>query len=501
MEYLFVFFLLAGAFVVVSMRRSRKRRSPLPPGPKAIPIIGHMLMMDRLTHRELAKLANVYGGLLHLRLGFLHTVTVSTPEMAKEVLQVQDSLFSNRPATIAIAYLTYDRADMAFAHYGPFWRQMRKLCVAKLFSRKREESWASVRDAVGTTILSLAAKAGAPVNVGELVFGLTMNITLRAAFGAQSKENEEEFIAILQEFSKLFGAFNIGDFIPWLKWFDLNGVNKRLRKARSALDAFIDKIIDEHRRNPKEADSADADMVDDMLAFLGTDTQGGYLRLTEDNIKAIIMDVMFGGTETVASAIEWALAEMLRSPEELERVQAELEQVVGFDRMVHESDLNNLPYLKCVVKETLRLHPPIPLLLHETAEECTVAGYTIPAHSRVMINAWAIGRHKSSWKDADTFLPARFATGGHEAGIDFRGNFFEFIPFGSGRRSCPGMQLGLYTLELAVAHLAHCFNWELPDGMKPTELPMDDVFGLTAPRASRLVAVPTPRLSFELLSA
>ncbi|XP_039122737.1 cytochrome P450 84A1-like [Dioscorea cayenensis subsp. rotundata] len=508
----FIIFFIAPLLILLSITTLRNRRKlPLPPGPLGLPIIGNMLMMDQLTHRGLANLAQKHGGLFHLRLGFLHAITVSTPDMARQVLQVQDNLFSNRPATIAISYLTYNRSDMAFAHYGPFWRQMRKLCVMKLFSRKRAESWASVRDEVDRAVRAAASVSpGSAVNIGELVFNLTKNITFRAAFGSQSHEEQDEFISILQEFSKLFGAFNIGDFIPWLRLMDLQGINKRLKKARLSLDKFIDHIIDEHIANPKEGDDVDGDMVDDMLAFFedygssekkdsAGDELQATLKLTRDNIKAIIMDVMFGGTETVASAIEWAMAELMRSPDELKRLQQELTDVIGLDRKVHESDLDKLPFLKCVTKETLRLHPPIPLLLHETATDCELAGYFIPARSRVMINSFAIGRDPSSWKDPNTFRPSRFAPGGEASGIDFKGNFFELLPFGSGRRSCPGMQLGLYSLELAVAQLIHCFKWELPEGMKPAELDMGDVFGLTAPRAVRLVAVPSPRLACTLV--
>lgn len=302
MEWLKDPFILSiiSCFVFFVLFMNRRRKLPLPPGPPGLPIIGNMLMMDQLTHRGLASLSKIYGGIFHLRLGFLHAVTISTPEMAREVLQVQDNTCSNRPATIAISYLTYDRADMAFANYGPFWRQMRKLCVMKLFSRRRTESWASARDEVVSTVKTVAEKNGAPINIGELVFSLTQNIIFRAAFGARIGLNDQdEFISILQEFSKLFGAFNIGDFIPWLKLMDLNGINKRLKKARGALDRFIDRIIDEHLANPKEADALDADMVDDMLAFLA-EADGGKtasekgdpqanLKLTRDNIKAIIM--------------------------------------------------------------------------------------------------------------------------------------------------------------------------------------------------------------------
>lgn len=204
---------------------------------------------------------------------------------------------------------------------------------------------------------------------------------------------------------------------------------------------------------------------------------------------------MFGGTETVASVIEWTMAELLKSPMDLLKVQQELVDVVGFDRRFDESDLDKLTYLKCIVKETLRLHPPIPLLLHETAEDSVVTGYSIPRGTRVWINAWAIGRDRSAWDDPETFNPSRFL---NDNTPDFKGSNFEFIPFGSGRRSCPGMQLGLYAVEMSVAHLLHCFTWKLPNGMKPNELDMNDVFGLTAPRAVQLVAVPNYRLNCPL---
>ncbi|KAI4325444.1 hypothetical protein MLD38_030845 [Melastoma candidum] len=328
--------------------------------------------------------------------------------------------------------------------------------------------------------------------------------------GASAKGGCEEFIGILQEFSKLFGAFNIADFIPHLGRIDPQGIQARLVKARQSLDKFIDNVIDDHMEKKKrkeeekaakngEDDQEDTDMVDDLLAFYSeeaglskeSDDLQNSIKLNKDNIKAIIMDVMFGGTEAVASAIEWVMAELMRSPEDLKHVQKELKDVVGLDRRVEEDDFDKLTFLRCTIKETLRLHPPIPLLLHETAEDSEISGYFIPKKTRVMINVWAIGRDPAAWDDPDTFRPSRFL---REKAPDFKGSNFEFIPFGSGRRSCPGMQLGLYAVDYAVANLLHCFTWELPDGMKPADMDTNDVFGLTAPRATRLVAVPSPRL-------
>ncbi|KAK6121491.1 hypothetical protein DH2020_044770 [Rehmannia glutinosa] len=426
-----------------------------------------MGMVGQLNHRGLAELAKVYGGLCHLKVGQVHMVAVSTADMARQVLQAQDNIFSNRPATIAISYLTYDRADMAFAHYGPFWRQMRKICVTKVFSRKRAESWASVREEISSLIKTIDSKVGSPVNIGEIVLGLTKNITYRAAFGSMSQEGQGEFVKIMQEFSKLFGAFNIGDFIPWLGWIHGQEFHKRLARARGSLDGFIDKIIDDHinkknNKNCKDDDFVEVedDMVDELMEFYdengAKDDQKSSISITRDNIKALIMDVMFGGIETVASAIEWAMAELMR------------------DAPSPPSD-----------------PPPPP----RDGPDTVVDGYKIPAKARVMINAWAIGRDESAWTEPNTFKPSRFLDNGAP---DFKGSNFEFIPFGSGRRSCPGMQLGLYGMELAVAHLCHSFNWELPNGMKPNEVDMNDLFGLTAPRAVQLVAIPSHRLNFPL---
>ena len=200
---------------------------------------------------------------------------------------------------------------------------------------------------------------------------------------------------------------------------------------------------------------------------------------------------MAASMDTSATMIEWALSELIKHPPMMKKVINELEKVVGMERMVEESDLESLEYLNMVVKETLRLHPVAPLLIpHESIEDCTVDGFHIPQKSRVIVNVWAIGRDPNAWTDADKFLPERFM----ESDIDFRGQHFQFIPFGSGRRGCPGMQLGLTVVRLVLAQLVHCFDWELPDNMLPSELDMTEEFGITLPRAKHLVAIPTCRL-------
>lgn len=286
------------SFLIVVGILGRKRRSlPYPPGPPGYPIIGHMHRMDQLTHHGLAALGKLYGGAVHLRFGTLHIISVTSPDMAHAVLQVRDHIFSNRPTTVAIRYLTYDQSDMVFANYGPFWRQMRKIFVMRLFSRKWVRSWTSVRDEILSLIQAVHFGTDHPVKLGELLFNMTRNITFRAAFGSSWADGQEGFICILLEFSKLMGAFNIVDFLPgWLRWVDLQGLNKRLKQTRTALDKFIDPIIDRQMMFSNEY-KGESDMVDELVSFLDDghqcgqrhDDPQGSIKLTRDNIKAIIL--------------------------------------------------------------------------------------------------------------------------------------------------------------------------------------------------------------------
>lgn len=280
------------------LSRRWRLRKPYPPGPKGLPVIGNILMMNHFNHRGLAKLSRIYGGLLHLRLGFSHIFVVSSPEIARQVLQVQDHIFSNRPTTIAIRYLTYGGSDLAFCNYGPFWRRMRKLYVMMLFSRKRAESWVSVDEEVHKSVRFVAVNVGKPLNVCKLAFSLTRDITFRAAFGSSSSTSDEsrldEFLEIIQEFSKLFGEFNVADYVPsWLSWIDPQGINGRVEKARKSLDGFIESIIDDHVHEKKREHTVDeeTDMVDQLLAFYKEEVKvnNSETKIKLDNIKGIIM--------------------------------------------------------------------------------------------------------------------------------------------------------------------------------------------------------------------
>eukprot|EP01018_Ginkgo_biloba_P011131 Gb_18160 [translate_table: standard] len=470
-----------------------QRNLNLPPGPASLPMVGNLHMLGKLPHRTLNALSKKYGPLMFMRLGSVPTVVASSPHMAKEILKIHDLVFASRPESNAAKCIFYKRSDVTFAPYGSYWRQMRKVCVLQLLCPERLKSFSSVREEEVSfmiqSILDDSVKGSNPVNVSKKVGALTADIMCRMTFGRKYSDEmlgSGGFKAVIQEVLLLVGAFNIGDFIPYLEWMDVQGLNRRFCKTHKTLDAFLEKIIEEHA----ESDGLNRDFVDVLLEM--SDSNDMEIKVTRNNIKAVMMDMLVAGVDTSSTTLEWVMSELLRNPSVINKIQDELRSVIGPNRKVEESDLPRLPYLQAVVKETLRLHPPAPLLIaHESTKRCNVSGYEIPASTRVIVNAWAIGRDPKSWEDADKFMPERFIG----SSIDVKGQQFEVIPFGSGRRRCPGMNLGIVVVELALAQLLHCFDWRLPDGMDAQMLDMSEEFGLTIPRATHLFAVATARLS------
>lgn len=198
--------------------------------------------------------------------------------------------------------------------------------------------------------------------------------------------------------------------------------------------------------------------------------------------------MFIGGTDTSSSVVEWALLELLRNPSTMEKVRAELKTVIGVGRPLEESDLSRLPYLEAVVKETMRFHPPGPLLPRKAEKDVEVGGFVVPRNSTVMVNVWAIGHDHNVWEDPELFVPERFLT----SEVDFKGGHFELIPFGSGRRMCPGVPLASRMVLLILGSLISSFKWELPDGMKPSDVELKERFGLILSLTVPLQIVPWP---------
>ncbi|XP_051146538.1 salviol synthase-like [Andrographis paniculata] len=487
--------LLSSSFIVLAtiwnfMARSKRARSSpnLPPGPRKLPLIGnlHLLVRSRPPHRILTELASKHGPIMHLQLGELSTVVISSPKAAKEVLKTHDINFANRPHVFATNVLTYNNSNIGFLPYGEYWRQLRKICTIELMGARRVQSFRPLREEEFSKMCSrIASKEGSSINLTRNIYLATCDMVLRAALGNKNDEHTA-FVSAMKEMFYLAGGFNAGDLFPSIGLFRvIGGFRRRVEKVHELSDRILQKIID-NCKVEKSQEQKIENLADVLLKF--HKDAGSELRLSDDGVKAVLQDVFTAGIETSSTTTDWAMAEMIRHPKVLKKAQDEVRQVFHEKGFVDESDFNELKYLKLVIKETLRLHPPGPLLLpRENYETCEINGYTIPAKTRVMVNAWAIGRDPKIWKDAEIFIPERFLDNDT---VDYNGKNYEYIPFGAGRRICPGMWFGLANVELPLAMFLYHFDWALPREIESEDVDMTETFGLTARRKNPLYVVP-----------
>ncbi|KAL5548599.1 hypothetical protein UlMin_003830 [Ulmus minor] len=490
---IFTFFLFLFMYLNISkIAKTRNPTSKLPPSPWKLPFIGNMhQLLSSLPHKALRNLAKKYGPLMYLKLGQVPTLVVSSPEFAKEVMKTHDVIFAFRAQIVATKIMSYDCTSIAFSPYGEHWRQLRKIGVQELMSPARVKSFKPIREEELSNLISwIASNTGSAINLTRRIFWLTYSITSRAAFGKKSKE-QEEFISIVEEASKVAGGFDLADVFPSLSFLhSISGIKPKLERLHKEADRIMENIINEHKKGKLEAarsgeDETQEDLVDVLLKFHEQGEVG--FSLTTDNIKAVILDIFVGGSETSSTTVVWAMTEMIRKPKVMKRAQEEVREVFNRRGLVDETCISEMKYLKSVVKETLRLHPPAPLLLpRECREKCEIHGYEIPFKTKVIINAWAIGRDPKNWNDAESFIPERFL----DSSIDFKGTNFEFIPFGAGRRMCPGISFGLINVELPLALLLYHFDWKLPIGLEPEELDMNETFGMNVRRKDDLLLIP-----------
>ncbi|XP_024967928.1 cytochrome P450 71D10-like [Cynara cardunculus var. scolymus] len=479
--------------IIKLLRRSKTGHSTpnLPPGPRKLPLIGNILdVAGPHPHRILRDLAQKHGPLMHLQLGENSTIIASSAETAKEVMKTHDINFANRPFLLAADIITYKSTNIMFSPYGDYWRQLRRICNSELLSGKHVQSLRPIREEeVSGLITAICEQSGSPFNLSEHIYALTYGITTRSVFGKKLK-HQEALISLIDEAIGLSGGFSLTDLYPSSKVIAfLSGLRPKLEKIHQKFDKMLDNIIEEHKA--REVGNGDANHLL-FDALLKVQEHGNLeVPLTMDNIKAIILDVLSAGSDTSSTVIEWAMSELLKNPRIMERVQTEVRQVFSTKTTVDETGIESLDFLKAVIKETLRLHPPAPLMLPmENKERCEINGYEIPMKTKVVVNAWAIGRDPKYWEDPERFHPDRFL----DSLIDYRGLNFEYIPFGAGRRICPGISFGLANLELPLASLLYHFDWKLADStMKTEDLDMTEAFGATVKRKNGLNLIATVR--------
>lgn len=434
-----------------------------------------------------------------LHIGSKPTIVASSADAAREIMKTHDVVFANRPK-LKVAYkILYNGKDLAFSNYGEYWRQMKSICMLHVFSKLKVRSFRRVREEEAAEMVvkikKLMEQPSKKVNLSEIFASLANDVICRAAFGRKYSAGEKgctNIREILSDFSEVLGTFCMQDFIPWLGWIDwVRGVDRKTTKVANALDEWIEKIVREHQDRLNslidDADEADGgekwqDFVDTLLEIQRENSSV----LPRESIKAILMDMLAGGTDTTYALLEWTMTELLKHPRVLKQLQEEVRDCINNDKTrVDEDDVKNMKYLKAVIKETLRLHPPLPLLLfRESSQDVKINGYDIAAGTQVIINAWAIHRDSSYWEEAEEFKPERFL---NSSSVDFNGQDFEFIPFGAGRRGCPGMSFGLVDVELVLATLAYEFDWKLPQGH---DFNVVESAGTTIRKRDPLVAIP-----------
>ncbi|KAL1814935.1 hypothetical protein ACET3Z_017509 [Daucus carota] len=481
-----------------SYKRKKSNRSP--PGPRGLPLIGNMHQFDSSnTHLYFYQLSQKYGPLVSLQLGSVRTLVVSSASIAKEVFKNHDLCFSSRPALVGTQKLSYKGLDLAFSPYSDYWRNMRKLCTNHLFSVKRSQSFYPIReDEVSRMVKTIRKRAADSadfnvVNMTKTVMTVASSIIFRTAFGKRYNDDDEDDVGydnkmsrqihwLLSETQASFASFFLKDYFPLVGCFvdTLCGSWTRLDKSFYGLDAFYQQLIDEHL-HASTVSTQECSMLDILLQMKADSSEFSF-----DHIKAILMDFIVAASDTSAAAVVWAMTLLVKNPPQMKKVQQEVRDITGKKGFVDENDTQNLAYLKAVVKEAMRLHPPAPLLVRDAAKNCVVSGIEIEANTRVYVNTYAIGRDPEFWETPEDFLPERFMN----SSIDIKGHDYELLPFGAGRRMCPGMSMGMAMTELVLANLLYSFNWEVPPGEKTADIDMATLPGLTAHKKNHLCLVP-----------
>ncbi|CAO1948640.1 unnamed protein product [Urochloa humidicola] len=480
---------------VLRRRRGEGTHTRLPPSPWALPMIGHLHhLAGALPHRAMRDLAARHGPLMLLRLGALRVVVASSADAAREVMRERDLDFATRAMSRTIRLSVPDESGgngggIIFAPYGDGWRQIRKVCTTELLCARRVHSFRPVREEEAGRLLravSAAAAAAEPparaVNLSGLIAAYVADSSVRAIIGSRFKDREA-FLVLLQSGVKMFGEMNLPDLYPSSRVAMLfSRMPGRARRLRQEVLSFLDTIIREHEESNKDANGdKDEDLLDVLLRS----------PITTDNIKSVIGDLFGAGSDTAATTLQWIMAELMRNPRVMQKAQDEVRHMLAGKQKVTEDELTNLQYMRLVVKETLRLHPPAPLLMpRECRTTCQVLGFDVPKGTMVLVNAWAISRDPKYWDMPEEFVPERF----EQSKIDFKGTDFEYTPFGAGRRMCPGIGFALANVELALANLLYHFDWKLPHGTEPTDLDMKEQMGVTTRPLHDLLLLPILRV-------
>ncbi|KAH7863942.1 hypothetical protein Vadar_023858 [Vaccinium darrowii] len=478
----------------------------------AWPIIGHLHLLGGKTpvFRTLAALANKHGPIFTIQIGMRRALVVSNKETIMECFTTNDCAFVTRPKSAAAKYMGYDGAISALGPHGPYWRELRKVMTLELLSNRRLELMKHMRASeVGLCIndlYSLCVKqlnGATKLDVTHWFEQVTMNLMLRAiagrryALGVDEKDGEVRlFTRAMQQFMFLLGVFEFSDVIPFIEWMDLQGHVRSMKQIAKVMDSFMSRWLEEHIQGRENGlVKEEHDFMDVLLSLFPGDGVA-YGHSYSNIIKGTALSLILGGSDTTTASMTWALSLLLNHNKYIKLIQQELDMHVGRERWVEESDIKDLIYLQASVKEALRLYPAGPLSIpREAIEDCHVAGYFVPKGTRLIVNIWKLHRDPRVWTDPHEFQPERFLDGNIKAGERGRDSEFEYLPFSSGRRSCPGARAAHQMMHLTLARLLQGFNVVTPMN---EAVDMSEGLGIVLRKATPLEVLVSPRLKCEL---
>ncbi|MED6196697.1 hypothetical protein PIB30_049831 [Stylosanthes scabra] len=502
MDYLPLLLLMSFVWVSIHVLISNlvAKKSPkslkLPPGPKPFPIIGNILEFGNQPHQALAKLSKTYGPIMTMKLGNITTIVISSPQLAKEVLHKYDQIFSYRTIPDSVTALDHHKFSIVWLPpTSTQWRSLRKFCATKVFSTQNLDSTQDLRQEKVRELLDFVkenGKKGEVLDISEVCFTTVLNSVSNTFFSMNlahyTSQKSQEFKDIVWGVMEEAGRPNVVDFFPIFRFLDPQGARTRMRVYFGKLLSFLDGVLEERLQSRKELGMGSKDCKD-VLDSAADILLEGDSQITRSHLLNLFLDLFVAGIDTTSSTIEWAMAELLRNPKNIVKVREELGQVLGKgeQQKLEESHISQLPFLRAIVKETLRLHPPAPFLVpHRSENDVEVCGYLVPKNAQILINVWAMGRDSSVWKNPNEFMPERFL----KSEIDFKGQDFELIPFGAGRRICPGLSLGFRSIHFVLASLLFEYDWKLPNEVNPEEMDMSEKYGITLHKAQPLQVIP-----------
>ncbi|CAA7023243.1 unnamed protein product [Microthlaspi erraticum] len=474
----------------VTAKNMRKTEKNLPPGPPRLPLIGNLHQLGSHPHRSMFKLSEKYGSLMSLKFGNVSTVVASTPETVKEVLKTFDAECCSRPYLTYPARITYNLNDLAYSPYSKYWREVRKMTVVELYTAKRVKSFGHVRQEEVASLVDFikdSASLENQVNLSDKLSNLSASVICKVGFGITLKRSklESSYEEVMKGTMEVLGSFAAADYFPFVgKFIDrITGLHRKCEKAFKAIDSFFDQAIKHHLE--------DESLKDDIIALLLKMERGetglGEYQLTRNHTKGILLNVLIGGVDTSGHTITWVMTHLITNPRVMKKVQAEVREVINDKDDITEEDIERLEYLKMVIKETLRITPLVPLLIpREASKDVKIGGYDIPERTWIHVNIWAVHRNPDVWKDPEAFIPERFK----DREVDHKGLSFELLPFGSGRRMCPGMGMGMALVHLVLINLLYRFDWKLPEGMEVEDVDFEESYGLVSPKKVPLQLIP-----------